>query len=155
MKGRTALTPLKALSSFTAMIHLRAFTLVLIFVATLGLAACEEEQPTVVNRRDAKPPTGQGQTGEVCVLVRNRTPFTITGRVQLKTRERTSFRIARNGRNKICLVGTLFGGDTVSLVVTNFMTLPLFSCYVRFDQSIDIYARPHPDGGWLYNAPCS
>ena len=135
--------------------RIRAFSLLLILLATFGLAACEEEQSTVMNRRDGKAPPGAGQTGEVCVLVRNRAPFTITGRVQLKTRERTSFRLARNGRTKICLVGTLFGGDTVSLVLTNFMTLPLFSCYVRFDQSIDVYARPHPDGGWLYNAPCS
>jgi len=138
------------------MIRFRALALTLLFAATLGLAACEEEAPpTVVNRRDMKPPPGEGQTGEVCVLVRNRTPFTITGRVQLKTRERTGFRLARNGRTKICLVGTLYGQDTVSLVVTNFMTMPLFSCYVRFDQSIDIYARPHPDGGWLYSAPCA
>lgn len=133
----------------------RALALTLLVTATIGLAACEEEQPTVVNRRDAKPPAGTGQTGDLCVLVRNRAPFTITGRVQLKTRERTSFRLSRNDRTRICLSGTLYGGDTVSLVLTNFMTMPLFSCYVRFDQSIDIYARPHPDGGWLYQAPCS
>ena len=132
-----------------------ALSFLLVFLASFGLAACEEEPPAIVNRRDAKPPGDIGQTGEACVLVRNRAPFTITGRVQLKTRERAGFRLARGARTRLCLAGTLYGGDTVSVVLTNFMTLPLFSCYVRFDQSIDVYARPHPDGGWLYNAPCA
>ena len=137
------------------MIRARAFSFLLVFLAAFSLAACEEEPPTVVNRRDATPPSGIGQTGEVCILVRNRAPFTITGRVQLKTRERAGFRLARGERTQLCLAGTLYGADTVSFVLTNFMTLPLFSCYVRFDQSIDVYASPHPDGGWLYNAPCA
>lgn len=127
----------------------------LALAAMLGLAACEDPPPAVTNYRAPKPPPGEGQTGEVCVVVRNRAPFTITGRVQLKTRERVSFRLARNQSGKYCLGGQLFGGDTVSFVLTNFVTVPLFSCYVRFDQSVDVYARPHPEGGWLYSAPCA
>ena len=118
------------------------------------LAACEEE-PTrqVVTRREVKPPPGKGQTGNVCVIVKNRAPFTVTGRVVLKTRERTTFRLARNKSKRLCVVGTLYGNDTVSFVITNFVTVPIFSCFTRFDRAIEISAYRQQDG-WLYNASC-
>ena len=124
-----------------------------IALVLLLLAACEEAPPQVVNRREGKPPPGIGGSGDICVIVRNRAPFTITGRVQLKSRERASFRLSRNKSYKLCLSGQLYGADTVSFVLTNFLTLPLFSCYTRHDRSIDVYARRNGDG-WLYNATC-
>jgi hypothetical protein len=117
------------------------------------LAACEEEAPRIMNHREGKPPAGVGGAGDVCVLVRNRAPFTITGRVQLKSRERATFRLSRNKSQKLCITGQLFGGDTVSFILTSFVTIPIFSCYTRHDQSIDVYAKRRGDG-WLYSATC-
>ena len=128
------------------------FRLVLGLLVLL-LAACEEEPPEVVNHREAKPPPGVGGTGDVCVIVRNRAPFTITGRVQLKTRERATFRLGRNKSQKLCLSGQLFGGDTVSFIITSFVTIPIFSCYMRHDQAVDVYAKKQGEG-WLYSATC-
>ncbi|MBL6600775.1 MAG: hypothetical protein ISP41_17955 [Alphaproteobacteria bacterium] len=128
------------------------FLLVLGFLALL-LAACEEEPPEIVNHREGKPPPGVGGSGDVCVLVRNRAPFTITGRVQLKSRERATFRLGRNKAQKLCMTGQLFGGDTVSFILTSFVTIPIFSCYTRHDQSIDVYAKRRGEG-WLYSATC-
>ncbi|MDA0340420.1 MAG: hypothetical protein O3B74_02345 [Proteobacteria bacterium] len=106
-----------------------------------------------MNHREGKPPPGVGGSGTVCVIVRNRAPFTITGRVQLKSRERVTFRLARNKSQKLCVAGQLFGNDTVSFILTSFVTLPIFSCYTRHDQSIDVYARRNGDG-WIYSATC-
>ena len=47
----------------------------------------------------------------------------------------------------------LFGNDTVSFILTSFVTRPIFSCYTRHDQSIDVYARRNGDG-WIYSATC-
>ena len=49
------------------------------------------------------------------------------GRVVLKTRERATFRLSRNKTVRLCIVGTLYGADTVSFVLTNFVTMPIFS----------------------------
>jgi hypothetical protein len=119
----------------------------------LLLAACEEEESRLMNHREGKPPPGVGGAGDVCVIVRNRAPFTITGRVQLKSRERATFRLGRNRSQKLCITGQLFGGDTVSFILTSFVTIPIFSCYTRHDQSIDVYAKKRGDG-WLYSATC-
>lgn len=127
-------------------------------VATLALAllaACEEQQqaqgPT--NLREVKPPSGPEFTGEVCTVVRNRAPFTITGRIVMKSRERATFRLARNETRRFCLSGTTYGNYTVSFVITNFVTIPLFSCYTVTDQAIEVFAYQRGES-WLYNATC-
>ena len=125
----------------------------LLILGFLLLAACEEEEPPIMNHREGKPPPGVGSSGTVCVIVRNRAPFTITGRVQLKTRERATFRLSRNRSQKLCMTGQLFGGNTVSFILTSFITIPIFSCYTRHDRSIDVYAKRRGDG-WLYSATC-
>ena len=88
----------------------------------LLLAACEEEEPRLMNHREGKPPPGVGGAGDVCVIVRNRAPFTITGRAQLKSCERVTSRRARNKTEKLCVAGQLFGNDTVSFVLSSFVT---------------------------------
>lgn len=119
------------------------------------LAGCEEEPQTepVQNRREVKPPLGPEFTGEVCPVVRNRAPFTITGRIIMKSRERATFRLARNETRRFCLSGTTYGNHTVSFVLTNFVTIPLFSCYTTTDQAIEVFAYQRGDS-WLYNASC-
>lgn len=126
----------------------------LVAVTLLTLAACEEAaDPPVVNHREAKPPPGTGATGDICMIVRNRAPFSITGRVVLKTRERATFRIGKNQSDRLCLSGTLYGGNTVSFVITNFVTIPIFSCYTRPDQAIDVYATRRAET-WQYQVTC-
>jgi hypothetical protein len=120
------------------------------------LAACEEEpaqSQAPTNLREALPPRGPEFTGDVCVLVRNRAPFTITGRVLLKSRERATFRLARNQTQRYCLTGTTYGNYTVSFVLTNFVTIPIFSCYTTVDEVIEVFAYRQAEG-WLYNATC-
>jgi len=123
----------------------------------LGLLAGCEEQPqrsaSQENLREVKPPTGPEFTGEVCVVVRNRAPFTITGRVLLKSRERATFRLSRNETRRLCLSGTTYGNYAVSFVLTNFVTIPIFSCYTTTEQAIEVFASQRADS-WLYNATC-
>lgn len=135
------------------MIRIRALAAA---IALAALAGCEEppqRQPAQENLREVKPPSGPEFTGEVCVVVRNRAPFTVTGRVLMKTRERATFRLARNETRRLCLSGTTYGNYTVSFVLTNFVTIPLFSCYTTTDQAIEIFAYQRGDS-WLYNASC-
>lgn len=133
----------------------RDFTL-LTLATPLLLAACEEEPTRAsgpVNKREALPPKGPEFTGDVCVVVRNRAPFTITGRVQMKSRERATFRLGRGKTTNLCLSGTTYGNYTVSFLLTNFVTIPIFSCYTVTDQAIEVFAYKQQDG-WLYNATC-
>lgn len=130
--------------------------LVVIAALALGLLAGCEEQPqprTQENLREVKPPSGPEYTGEVCAVVRNRAPFTITGRILMKTRERATFRLARNETRRLCVSGTTYGNYTVALVLTNFVTIPLFSCYTTTEQVIEVFASQRADS-WLYNATC-
>ena len=107
----------------------------------------------MVNRREGKPPPGNGYSGEFCMELRNRAPFTITGRVQIKSRDRKTFRLSRNQSRQLCFNGMMYGNNTVSLVITNFMTLPLFSCYTMVYEPVVVRAYRHQDG-WLYDASC-
>ncbi len=134
----------------------RRLTLVLLIALTFGLAACEEDPVTSTpsqNFRAGKAPTGPEFTGDVCAVVRNRAPFTVTGRVELKNHRRGTFRLSRNETTRVCMTGTTFGNYTVALVVTNFVAMPLFSCYTNVEQAIEIFARPNGDG-FTYSATC-
>ena len=119
------------------------------------LAGCEEQQQATgpQNLREVKPPSGPEYTGDLCAVVRNRAPFTITGRIVMKSRERATFRLSRNETRRLCLSGTTYGNYTVSFVLTNFVTIPLFSCYTTTDQAIEVFAYQRGDS-WLYNATC-
>jgi len=133
-----------------------ARNILLTAVLALGLlSACDEPQQDAgsENLRSVKPPLGPEYTGEVCTVVRNRAPFTITGRVVMKSRERATFRLARNETRRLCLTGTTYGNYTVSFVLTNFVTIPIFSCYTVTDQAVEVFAYQRGDS-WLYNATC-
>ena len=134
---------------------IRSLAMLAVFVATLGLAACEEEPttPAPQNQRAGLPPKGPEYSGDLCAVVRNRAPFTVTGRIELKDNQRATFRLARNQTTKLCLTGTTFGNYTVTLVVTNFVTMPIFSCYTTVEEAIEIFARPNGDG-FTYSATC-
>ena len=127
--------------------------LLLAAAVALALAGCEEPATGQVNKRETTPPPGSGATGTACVVLRNKAPFELTGRIILKSRERTTFRLARGETQRLCATGTLYGGNTVSLVLTSFATLPIFSCYATVERAIDITAFRKEDG-WLYNANC-
>ena len=129
------------------------FWLLFALSSSTFLVGCDETTPESFNQRETKPPAGKGLEGKICTVIRNYAPFNITGRIQLKSRERSSFRLSRNESKKICLSGRLYGGNTVSFVLTNYLTLPLFSCYSVWNRSIDIYARRQGDS-WVYKATC-
>lgn len=134
---------------------IRALSLMLLLFLPLGLAGCEEQPtaPQPQNQRAGLPPKGPEFTGDLCALVRNRAPFTVTGRIELKGGERATFRLARNKSTRLCLTGTTFGNYTVTLVVTNFVTMPIFSCYTTVNEAIEIFARPNGEG-FTYSATC-
>ncbi len=124
-------------------------------ILILGLfSACDENIKETMNRREVVPPPGTGASGDFCTIIRNHAPFTITGRIQMKSRERVGFRLPREKSQKLCLSGELYGHDTVSLVLTNFLTVPLFSCYTQTIQPINIYASRQKEG-WIYDATCN
>jgi hypothetical protein len=94
----------------------------------LLLAACEEEDHEA----------SRGQTAarhrRLRHCLRDRAPFTIIDRAQLKFRERVTFRRARNKTEKFWVPAQLFGNETISFILTSFVTLPIFSCCTRHDQ---------------------
>lgn len=96
---------------------------------------------------------GIGATGKICFLLRNRSSVMMNGRVLLQSRERFTFRLERNQQVESCLVGTTYGGDRISLVLLNYLGLPLFTCYTTTWHPIDLNAR-RQDEGWLYTADC-
>jgi hypothetical protein len=96
---------------------------------------------------------GIGATGKICFLLRNRSPVMMTGRVLLQSRERFTFRLERNQQVESCLVGTTYGGNRVSLVLLNYIGVPLFTCYTTTGHAIDINAR-RQESGWHYTADC-
>ena len=71
----------------------------------------------------------------------------------MKSRERATFRLGRGKTTNLCLSGTTYGNYTVSFLLTNFVTIPIFSCYTVTDQAIEVFAYKQQDG-WLYNATC-
>ena len=75
--------------------------------ALMLLVGCDETESRYLNKRETEPPKGQGATKEICTVIRNYAPFSVTGRIQLKSRERTNFRVAENVSNKVCLIGML------------------------------------------------
>ena len=52
------------------------------------LLGCEETETASFNKREIQPPKGQGASKQICTVIRNYAPFSVTGRVQLKSRER-------------------------------------------------------------------
>jgi hypothetical protein len=135
---------------------IRRIALALIVLMTL--AACEEE-PTrenvgPTNLKENLPPTGETYAGQYCTLIRNRAPFSITGRLQMKTRERATFRISRGKTERVCIEGESYGGGALSFTLTNFITIPIFHCYTKVDQVIDVFARPSGEEAWIYNVTC-
>ena len=96
---------------------------------------------------------GIGATGKICFLLRNRSPVMMTGRVLLQSRERFTFRLERNQQVESCLVGTTYGGNRISLVLLNYIGVPLFTCYTTTSHAIDINAR-RQESGWHYTADC-
>src|SRR3546814_17446327 len=88
------------------------------------LAGCEEEpQPAQgrENLREVKPPAGPQYTGEICPVVRNRAPFTITGRILMQSRERVTFRLPPTDTRRLCPSGTPSRNRPASPVLTNFL----------------------------------
>lgn len=96
---------------------------------------------------------GIGATGKICFLLRNRSPVMMSGRVLLQSRERFTFRLERNQQVESCLVGTTYGGNRISLVLLNFIGVPLFTCYTTTSHAIDLNARRREEG-WHYTADC-
>ena len=117
---------------------------------TLLASAMAPERPAHA-QTPASP--GIGATGKICFLLRNRSPAMMTGRVVLQSRERFTFRLERNQQVESCLVGTTYGGNRISLVLLNFIGLPLFTCYTTTSHAIDLNARRQEEG-WRYTADC-
>jgi len=123
---------------------------------TLALAACEDDPNQVsgaTNVRENIPPKGPTYTGDWCAVIKNRAPFTITGRLQMKSRERATFRIAKGRTERVCLSGESYGGGTISFTLTNFVTVPLFHCWTDIQEVLEVTAYQSGDG-WLYNVNC-
>lgn len=123
---------------------------VAVFLALVLFTLAASEQPAQA-QNPASP--GIGATGKICFLLRNRSPVTLYGRVVLQSRERFTFRLERNRQVESCLVGTTYGGNRISLVLVNFLGLPLFNCYTTTSHAIDINARQQEEG-WRYTANC-
>ncbi|WP_439514683.1 hypothetical protein [Oceanibaculum nanhaiense] len=121
-------------------------------VVLLILIAC-----AIVPERPAHAQTpaspGIGATGKICFLLRNRSPVMMNGRVVLQSRERFTFRLERNQQVESCLVGTTYGGNRISLVLLNYIGVPLFTCYSTTSHAIDLNAR-RQESGWHYTADC-
>lgn len=91
-------------------------------------------------------------THGACFLVRNMAPFSLAGRVVMKSRERYTFVLQKGQSRRACLEGEMHPGDKVELVITVF-AIPLFVCYTQVDQPIELYAARQEEG-YKYYANC-
>lgn len=91
-------------------------------------------------------------TRGACFLVRNMAPFGLSGRVVMKSRERYTFVLQKGQSRRACLEGEMHPGDKVELVITVF-AIPLFVCYTKVDQPIQLYAVRQEEG-YKYYADC-
>ncbi|MBM3545359.1 MAG: hypothetical protein FJX54_00285 [Alphaproteobacteria bacterium] len=91
-------------------------------------------------------------THGACFLVRNMAPFSLAGRVVMKSRQRYTFVLQKGQSRRACLEGEMHPGDKVELVITVF-AIPLFVCYTQVDQPIELYAARQEEG-YKYYANC-
>lgn len=91
-------------------------------------------------------------TKGACFLVRNTAPFSLAGRVVMKSRQRYTFVLQQGQSRRACLEGELHPEDRVELVITVF-AIPLFVCYTKVDQPINLYAV-RQEKGYKYYADC-
>ena len=91
-------------------------------------------------------------TRGACFLVRNTAPFALAGRVVMKSRERYTFVLEKGQSRRACLEGEMYPNDKVELVITVF-AIPLFVCYTKVDQPIQLYATRQEEG-YKYHADC-
>ncbi|MBL8690018.1 MAG: hypothetical protein JNL04_13000 [Rhodospirillaceae bacterium] len=91
-------------------------------------------------------------TRGACFLVRNMAGFSLAGRVVMKSRERYTFVLQKGQSRRACLEGEMHPGDKVELVITVF-AIPLFVCYTKVDQPIQLYAVRQEEG-YKYYADC-
>lgn len=91
-------------------------------------------------------------TRGACFLVRNTAPFALAGRVVMKSRERYTFVLQKGQSRRACLEGELHPEDRVEFVITVF-AIPLFVCYTKVDQPINLYAV-RQEQGYKYYAEC-
>lgn len=134
------------------MAGMKTAPLILSALALLLLASLPAETRAQTPASPGASP-GIGATGKICFLLRNRSPVMMTGRVLLQSRERFTFRLERNQQVESCLVGTTYGGNRISLVLLNYIGVPLFTCYTTTSHAIDINAR-RQESGWHYTADC-
>jgi hypothetical protein len=140
----------------------------LIAAAILPLAAAAQTPPSGPFGTNPfgriQPPAGSTQPGQPalpqigpgpvsCFIVRNMASFEMTGRIVLKSRERWTFKLKKGEARRGCLEGELHRDNKVELVITNFLTMPMFTCYTQIDQPIQVFAH-RKDEGWNYSANC-
>ena len=91
-------------------------------------------------------------TRGACFLVRNMAPFGLSGRVIMKSRQRYTFVLQKGQSRRACLEGEMYPNDKVELAITVF-GMPLFVCYTKVDQPIQLYAVRQEEG-YKYYADC-
>ena len=85
-------------------------------------------------------------------LIRNMAGFSLSGRVVMKSRERYTFVLQKGQSRRACLEGEMYPGDKVELVITVF-AIPLFVCFTKVDQPIQLFAVRQEEG-YKYYADC-
>ena len=99
------------------------------------------------------PPPGVGETGRVCFRLVNKSSVQLYGRLRMKSREQYTFRIDSRDILEDCFVGTTYGGNRISLVISNFLGIPLFNCWTTTFHNIELSAFRKGDA-WIYTAIC-
>jgi len=99
------------------------------------------------------PPPGVGETGRVCFRLVNKSSIQMYGRLRMRSREQYTFRIDPRDFVEDCFVGTTYGGNRVSLVISNFLGIPLFNCWTTTFHNIELNAFRRGDS-WIYTAVC-
>ena len=91
-------------------------------------------------------------TRGACFLIRNMANFSLSGRVVMKSRQRYTFVLQKGQSRRACLEGEMHPGDKVELVITVF-AIPLFVCFTKVDQPIQLFAVRQEEG-YKYYADC-
>lgn len=101
-----------------------------------------------------RPPGRSLEPGEHCLDVLNESQFMMIVQLRNADRVQTTLRLEENEARRVCLQGALHPGDRVSLIIKNFLAIPIFDCRTQVNRVARIYSEPLDDGGTRTWAEC-
>lgn len=101
-----------------------------------------------------RPPGRPLEPGEHCLDVLNESQFMMIVQLRNADRVQTTLRLESNEARRVCLKGALYAGDRISLIIKNFLAIPIFDCRTQVNRVARIHSEPLEEGGTRTWAEC-